>query len=132
MPPAIQHFSQAVTRRPQSWSTTEQIRQEFDHKGHKTSFLTTLVTYVMALHNIYHLWQQRIVDTRIGCLQTKSVERLYPLSPFQRVVFKDIVNSLAQRQRFLPTVPSPPPLLILLGAITAYSWESQGPASHRC
>ena len=80
MPPAIQYFSQAVSLMPDCWSRPEQIRQQFNHEGHKSSFLTTLVSYVLALHDILNLWQRRIVDARIGCLQTRSVERLYPLS----------------------------------------------------
>ena len=101
MPPAIQFFSQAVSLMPDCWSRPEQIRQQFDHEGHKSSFLTTLVSYVLALHDILNLWQRRIVDARIGCLQSRSVERLYPLSPLQRAIFQDIVDSLAQRQTFL-------------------------------
>lgn len=101
MPLAVQYFLQAPTLRPQSWSTPEQIPVEFDHEGHKGSFLTTLVTYVMVLQNIYNLWTRRIIDSSIGCLQSKSVERPYPLSPFQRAVFQEIVNSLNHRQRFL-------------------------------
>ena len=101
MPPAIQHFSQAVTLMPQSWSTTEQIRGQFDHEGHRSSFLTTLVAYVMTLHDVYDLWSRRIMDSCIVCLQTRSVERLYPLTPFQRAIYEDIVGSLGERQRFL-------------------------------
>lgn len=101
MPPAIQYFSQAVSLMPDCWSRPEQIRQQFHHEGHKSSFLTTLVSYVLALHDILNLWQRRIVDARIGCLQTRSVECLYPLSPLQRTIFQDIVDSLAQRQTFL-------------------------------
>ena len=71
MPPAIQYFAQAVSLRPDSWSRPEQIRQQFEHKGHKSSFITTLVSYVMALHDIHNLWQRRIVDARIGCLQAR-------------------------------------------------------------
>ena len=56
---------------------------------------------MMALHDILCLWRQRVVDGRIGCLQTRSIERLYPLSPFQMAIYRDIVDSLARRQRFL-------------------------------
>ena len=101
MPPAIQHFAQALSLMPDCWSRPEQIRQQFDHEGHKTSFMTTLVSYVMALHDIHNLWQRRIVDARIGCLQARSVDRLYPLSPLQRAIYQDIIDSLAQRQTFL-------------------------------
>lgn len=62
MPPAIQYFAQAVALRPQSWSTPAQIHLQFDHKGHRT----TLVSYVMALHDIHNLWQRRIVDAPLA------------------------------------------------------------------
>ena len=101
MPPAIQHFSQAVMLMPQSWSSAQQIRGQFDHEGHRSTFLMTLVAYVMALHDVYNLWCRRIVDSRIGCLQTRSVERLYPLSAFQRAIYQDIVSSLDERQMSL-------------------------------
>ena len=101
MPSAIQYFSQAVTLHPQNWTTADQILEQFQHKGHLSSFLTKLVAYMMAPHDILYLWRQRVVDRRIGCLQTRSIERLYPLSPFQMAIYRDIVDSLAQRQRFL-------------------------------
>ena len=93
MPPAIQHFAQAISLMRDCWSRPEQIRQQFDHEGHKTSFMTTLVSNVMALHNIHNLWQCRIVDARIGCLQARSVECLYPLSLLQRAIYQDIVDT---------------------------------------
>ena len=80
MPSAIQFFSQAFSLCPQYWTTAEDIRLQFDHEGHRTSFLTTLVAYVMALHDILFLWRRRVVDSRIGYLHATSVERLYPLS----------------------------------------------------
>ena len=55
----------------------------------------------MALHDIHFLWQRRVVDSRIGCLHSASLERLYPLSPYQTAIYQDIVDSLAKRQRFL-------------------------------
>ena len=101
MPVPIQYFSQALTLRPQWWSRPEQIRDQFQHEGHRTSFVTTLVSYVMALQNVYHLWQRCIVDARISCLLTRSVERLYPMSALQTAVYQDIMDSLAQRQAFV-------------------------------
>ena len=101
MPVPIQYFSQALTLRPQWWSRPEQIRDQFQHEGHRISFVTTLVSYVMAQQNVYHLWHHLIVDTRIGCLQTRSVERLYPMSALQTAVYQDIMDSLAQRQAFV-------------------------------
>ena len=41
------------------------------------------------------------MDSRIGSLHTASLERLYPLSPFQTAVYQDIVDSLAKRKTFL-------------------------------
>ena len=101
MPAAIQFFSQAASLRPQSWTTTDQIHQQFEHEGHRSSFLTTVVAYVMALHDIFYLWRRQALDGRLGCLQTRSIGRLYPLSPFQTAIFSDIVDCLAERQRFL-------------------------------
>ena len=54
-----------------------------------------------ALLCLLHLWRLRVVDGRVGCLHSRSIEQLYPLSPFQKAILQDIVNSLAQRQRFL-------------------------------
>ena len=50
---------------------------------------------------MHFLWQRRVVDSRIGSLHTASLERLYPLSPYQTAVYRDIIDSLAKRQRFL-------------------------------
>ena len=55
----------------------------------------------MALHDIHFLWQRQVVDSRIGCLHSASLERLYPLSPYQTAIYRDIVDSRAKRQNFL-------------------------------
>ena len=57
MPPAIRHFSQAIQLCPERWSTSCQILQQFDLEGHRNSYLSTLVAFVLALHDIYFLWQ---------------------------------------------------------------------------
>jgi len=101
MPRAVQFFSQAVNLCPERWTTSSQIIAQFELEGHRSSFLSTLVAFVHALHDILFLWQQRVLDSRIGSPHTTSVERLYPLSPFQTAVYQDIVDSLVQRQRFL-------------------------------
>ena len=101
MPNAIKHFSQAVALCPDNWTTSEQILQHFDHEGHRNTFLNTLVAFIMALHDILYLWKKRVLDGTIGSLHTPSIERLYPLSPFQTAIFRDIMNSLGQRQSFL-------------------------------
>ena len=73
---------------------------QFEHEGHCSSSLTTVVVYVLALHDLLHLWHLRVVDGRVGCLHSRSIEQLYPLSPFQKAILQDIVDSPAQRQRF--------------------------------
>lgn len=62
MPSSIRHFAQAVTLQPEKWSTPEQVRSQFEQEGHRSSFLTTIVAYVLALHDILHLWRLRVVD----------------------------------------------------------------------
>ena len=101
MPAAVQFFAQAVTLCPNSWTTSQQILHQFEFEGHRSSYLTTVVAFVQALHDILFLWQRCVVDGRIGSLQARSIERLYPLSAFQTAIYRDIVDSLAQRQRFL-------------------------------
>lgn len=105
MPEAIQSFSQAVTLCPEKWTTSEQILKQFDHEGHRSSFLTTLVAYVMALRDTLYLWQRRVVDSRIGSLQTRSIERLHPISSVQTAIYQDIVDNLAQHQSFWTRLP---------------------------
>ena len=41
------------------------------------------------------------MDGRIGSLQSRSIEQLYPLSPYQTAIYQDIVDCLAQRKRYL-------------------------------
>ena len=101
MPRAIQFFSQAVNLCPERWTSSSQILSQFHLEGHRSSYLTTLVGFVHALHNILFLWQRQAVDSRIGSLHSRSLERLYPLSPFKTAVYCDIIDSLPQRQRFL-------------------------------
>ena len=101
MPVPVRFFSQAVALCPHNWTTSDQILRQFEFEGHRSSYLTTVVAFVHALHDILFLWQRRVVDGRIGSLQARTIERLYPLSPFQTAVYRDIVDSLAQRKSFL-------------------------------
>ena len=58
----IRHFAQAVLLCPDKWTTPEQIRCQFNYEGHQSSFLTTIVAYVLALHDILHLWHLQVVE----------------------------------------------------------------------
>ena len=62
MPPSIRFFAQAIALAPDHWGTAEQITSLFSREGHKDYFLNTLVSYVMSLHDILHLWTVRAVD----------------------------------------------------------------------
>ena len=130
MPPAIQYFKQALSLRPDSWSSPEQLRQQFEHKGHKSSFMTTLVSYVMALHDIHNLCQRRIVDARISCLQVGGA----PLPPVIPAEQSTRTSSTAWRSAkpFWTSLPTLLPSSILPGVSTAGSWESPAPANRRC
>lgn len=107
MPFSIRHFSQAVVLCPDKWTTGSQITSQFHHEAHRQSFITTIVAYVMALHDIMYLWRIQVVDQNIGSLHALSVESLYPLSPHQKAIFQDIVSCLAKRQRFLDISSDP-------------------------
>ena len=93
MPEGIKFFSQAEVLQPDNWSTGEQIRTQYQ-------FLTTIVAYVMALHNVLHLWRIRVVDSNVSILNSISIERVYPLSPFQCTIFQDVLVSLQKRKEF--------------------------------
>ena len=64
MPRAVQFFSQAVNLCPERWTSSPQILSQFDLEGHRSSYLTTQVTFVHALHDILFFWQRRVVDSR--------------------------------------------------------------------
>ena len=107
MPSCIRHFVQAVTLQPERWTTPEQIRSQFEEEGHRSSHLTTIVAYVLALHDILRLWRLRVVDGRIGTLQSISIQQLYPLSLYQTAILQDIIQSVEERQSFLDQTSHP-------------------------
>ena len=90
-----------MTLQPDKWTNPEQIRSQFEEEGHRSSFLTTIVANVLALHDILHLWRLRVVDGRIGTLQSISIQQLYLLSPYQSAILQDIIKSVEERQSFL-------------------------------
>ena len=98
MPSSIRHFVQAVTPQPERWTTPEQIRSQSEEEGLRSSHLTSIVAYVLVLHDILHLWRLRVVDGRIGTLQSISIQQLYPLSPYQTAILQDIIQSVEERQ----------------------------------
>ncbi len=55
----------------------------------------------MVLHDIMYLWRIQVVDHNVGSLYALSVGSLYPLSPYQRAIFQDMVSCLSNRKRFL-------------------------------
>ena len=107
MPLSIRHFSQAIVLCPDKWTTGSQIASQFEHEAHRQSFITTIVAYVMVMHDIMYLWRIRVVDQNISSLHALWIESLYPLSPYQKSIFPDIVSCLAKRQRFLDSSSDP-------------------------
>ena len=81
------------------WTSPEQIRSKLEEEGHRSSFLTTIVAYVHAPHDILYFWRLRAVDGRSGTLQSISIQQLYPLSPYQSAILQDI-KSVEERQSF--------------------------------
>ena len=98
MPHVVKFFSQAAALQPGNWTTAEQIRSQFQYEGHRDHFITTVVAYVMALHDALHLWRIRVVDSNVSILNAVSIERVYPLSPLQMSIFQDIKVCLAKRK----------------------------------
>ena len=99
-PSQLRHLEEASMPRavsvnlcPERWTSSPQILGQFDLEGHRSSYLTTLVAFVHTLHDMLFLWQRRVVDSRIGSLHSRSLERLYPLSPFQTAVYRDIIDN---------------------------------------
>ena len=45
MPVNIKHFAQAVQLCSELWSSPDQIRIQFEHEGHRSSIITTIVAY---------------------------------------------------------------------------------------
>ena len=108
MQASIHHFAQALTLQPEKWTTPEQIRSQLEAESHGSSFVTTIVAYVLALHDIFHLWRLRVVDGRIGTLQALSIQQLYPLSPHQTAILQDVIKSVEARQIFLEDTTEDP------------------------
>ena len=98
MPKLIQFFAQAISLAPDHWSTAEQITSRFHSEGHKNYFLNTIVSFVMSLYDILHLWRIRVVDGEVGPLSSLSIKRLYPLSPLLSATLGDIVSTLESRK----------------------------------
>ena len=98
MPHVVKFFSQAAALQPGNWTTAEQIRSQFQYEGHRDHFITTVVAYVMALHDALHLWRIWVVDSNVSILNAVSIERVYPLSPLQMSIFQDIKDCLAKRK----------------------------------
>ena len=54
MPNSIKHFAQSIALTPQFWDTADTITAEFEHEGHKSYFINTIVSYVQSLHDILY------------------------------------------------------------------------------
>ena len=98
MPDTIKHFAQCIALTPRYWDTAETITAEFEHEGHKSYFINTIVSYAQSLHDILYLWRIRVVTNKVGDLSSLSLESLYPLSPHQTAILADITAALSSRQ----------------------------------
>ena len=98
MPNSIKHFAQSIALTPQFWDTADTITAEFEHEGHKSYFINTIVSYVQSLHDILYLWRIRVVTHQVTDLSSLSMESLYPLSPHQTAILSDITAALSSRQ----------------------------------
>ena len=126
MPETIKHFSQCVALTPQFWDTADTITSQFEHEGHKSYFINTIVSYVQSLHDILHLWRIRAV--------TNQVADLSSLSLYNRCTRCHLINL-----PYLPTSPQPFPAANLfcprttiltpltpIGKNTAFFWGTLG------
>ena len=101
MQETIKHFSQCIALTPQFWDTADTITSQFEHEGHKSYFINTIVSYVQSLHDILHLWRIRVVTNQVADLSSLSLKSLYPLSPHQSAILADITAALSCRQSLL-------------------------------
>ena len=101
MPESIKHFAQSAALTPQYWDTADTITTQFEHDGHKSYFIQTIVSYVKSLHDILHLWRIRVVTNQVGDLSSISLQSLYPLSPHQSAILADITAALSCRQSLM-------------------------------
>ena len=100
MPSSIAYFAQSAAVTPDSWNSSDSITAFFK-EGHKDYFINTIVSYVHSLYDILHLWEIGVLSADISDASCISVERLYPLSPHQTAILRDITTALQARQTTL-------------------------------
>ena len=101
MPSSIVYFAQSAALTPDCWNSSDSITAFFEKEGHKDYFINTTVSYVHSLYDILHLWEIGVVSGDISDASGLSVERLYPLSPHQTAILRDITTALQARQTTL-------------------------------
>ena len=123
-PKGVLHATQHLC--PENWTTAEQTIGQFQHESHCSSFQNTMVAYVMALHDILHLWRFRVVDACIRSLQTRSIECLYPLSPSSGPSIKTLSTAWPNPKDFWTSLPA----MFLLLHQTGQTWHRQVSGGH--
>ena len=99
LPEHLKWFHAACFHFPLLWKSKDNISSFFSVRGHRESFVTTIISYIESLQNSYCLWKIDMLKT--AQLTTNfQQERLISLDAYQTAVFWHVKKAMTLREQY--------------------------------
>ena len=97
IPVRLQWYAQVIHNFPHMWTSSERLKYHFTLEGHKDTYVTTIISYILSLADLFYLTQMDIINgSQLQTLQPRS-EATYQLDDHQIAVKTHIVNAIIAR-----------------------------------
>lgn len=93
----MKFFARADQLDGKTWDSKEAVQNHLAPEAHKTHFVETVCYYLSSLHDIYKLWQLKVIDAGVVDAFGDKTVQLYPLSPQQTAIFSALVAAVRTR-----------------------------------
>lgn len=97
LPQSVKFFARADQLDGKTWDSKEAVQNHLAPEAHKTHFVETVCYYLSSLHDIYKLWQLKVIDAGVVDAFGDKTVQLYPLSPQQTAIFSALVAAVRTR-----------------------------------
>ena len=94
IPVRLQWYAQAIHNFPDLWASSERLKYHFTLEGHKDTYVTTIISYIQSLADLFYLTQMEIINaSQLQTLQPCS-EPTCKVNHLEIAVKTHIVNAI--------------------------------------
>ena len=101
LPDELKWFVAATFHFANLWKNNEKIAKYLSVQGHKESFISTVLSYICSLNDMYYLWQMNIIKTRQVALQQLSCDSIdFALDSWQAAASAHVKRAVSTRDLY--------------------------------